>query len=165
MIQPLLDDILAETYTRADALNRLHILKDQAILRLFGRGGNGGNTQQAGLTPPTGQQIALPTSITCDNVYKIFDALEAEIKNIKTLTVFLPFEPSGQIIVALGQYLRQLFGKNFLAEVKYDPTLLAGTALVWNGIYRDCSLRKKIRDNREKITNMLKEEIHNKLKV
>ena len=71
--------------------------------------------------------------------------------------IFIPFELPEEGMAALGQRMRRLFGKNFLAEIKLDPNLLAGAALVWDGVYKDYSLREKIEDNRERIIKTLRE--------
>lgn len=160
MTQNLLDNILAKTYTQTEALSRLHALKNLLVVELFGHKDSHPSAVHA-------QETSWLVSLGKDfykhfnknNVYKIFDSLESEIKQIKPLVVFLPFELPEEGITVLGQRLRKLFGKRFLAEIKIDPTLLGGAAFVWNGVYKDYSIRKKIEDNKERIIKMLKEEI------
>lgn len=157
MTQDLLDPILAQTFTQAEALHRLSALKEAAVKKLFG-------SRQK----PAGQEDPWLSSLdpdiyrhfTKENVYKIFDTVEAEIKNIKPLTLFLPFEIPNNEVANLGIYLRKSYGKNFLMEIKPDPSLIAGAALVWNGIYKDYSLRQRITDNRQKILDTMQEFIH-----
>lgn len=150
MTQDIIDQILANTYTQADALRRIGILKDAVMGKLFGS-----------------EKIAsaqIPQNIysyfTQKNAYKLFDEIITEIKKITPLVVYLPFEIPEQELINLGIYLRKDYGKNFLIEVKYDPSLIAGTALIWNGIYKDYSIRQKIADNHEVIIEMLKDYMH-----
>ena len=152
MIQPLLDKILAQTYTQTDALNRLHALKNLLVAELFGRGKSSDRQ-----TAPVSLGKDFYKHFNRNNVYNLFDTLEEKIREIKPLVIFLPFELPEEGMAALGQRMRRLFGKNFLAEIKLDPNLLAGAALVWDGVYKDFSLREKIEDNRERIIKTLRE--------
>jgi len=162
MIKDLLDQILSQTYTQTQALARLRVLKDLVLLQLFG---HGYKKQANPLKLPPNQQtnwlVTLNQEIfknfTKDNAYQIFDELEREIRTIKPLVVCIPFELPEEGITELGQYLRKIFGKNFMAEIKIDPSLIAGTALVWNGVYKDYSIRNKISDNRDQILHIIKE--------
>lgn len=164
MIQQLLDIILSQTYTQADALSRLQALKDLILFQLFQKGKEVSDLHAPEHSnPQTAWLISIGTDFyklfNRQNVYTLFDSLEAEIKKLKPLIVYLPIDLPEEAVTELGQYTRQMFGKNFLIDLKVDPTLLAGTALVWNGIYRDYSIRKKIEDNRTDIIKMLREEI------
>lgn len=162
MPKQLLDQILSETYTQTEALDRLRSLKNLVLVQLFG---HGAKETKVDLNQPGSSQTTWLISLGADflknfnrdNVYQTFDELEKEIKSIKPLTIFLPFEMSEEALIKIGKYLRSSFGSNFLFEVKIDPELIAGTALVWNGIYKDYSVRQKIVENRGKILAMLQE--------
>lgn len=159
--QDLLDQVLATTYTLPDALSRLRTLKDLILLELFGHG----EQPNADKAPEsTGKQPGWFASLgkeffhtfTRENVYKIFDEMEVEVKKIQPLVMYLPFELPDEEMEQVGQHLRQLFGKRFLVDIKFDSKLIAGTALVWGGVYKDYSLHKKMEDNRQTILNNLK---------
>lgn len=161
MMQELLDQILLQTYTQTEALNRLRALKDLVLFELFGPN----YQKEVGLPKlPSTQQTTWLSSLdpnlfkkfTKESVYKDFDEMEKTIKEIQPLVIFMPFEISNEGINKLGEHLRKVFGKNFLAEIKIDQALIAGTALVWNGIYKDYSVRQKIAENRLQILEMMK---------
>lgn len=159
----LLDQILAQTYTKEQALIRLHVLRDLVLVKLFGKE-KAASFNKTGHHSPM-QQTSWIVSLGPDiykhfnrkNVYKIFNTLEEEITKIQPLVVYLPFEIPVNELSAVGVNLRKNYGKRFLLETKLDPSLIAGTALVWNGIYKDYSIRKKIADNRQLILKTLKE--------
>lgn len=165
MINKLLDQLLAETYTRADALSRLRALKDLFLVEMFGSAQEIKPQTSRRETP--GQHtpwiVSLGSSIrryfNRDNVYQLFDSLEEEIKKIKSLVIYLPSIMPEEGTVAIGKHLRKTYGTRFLMEIKVDPSLLAGCGLVWNGIYKDYSIRQKIDGNRTKILEMIKEEL------
>ncbi|MBI4036820.1 F0F1 ATP synthase subunit delta [Candidatus Daviesbacteria bacterium] len=147
MTQQVLDQILAETYTQTEALDKLRVLKELAVTELFGHGAKESN------------QTDFLKNFNRDNVYQIFDELEKEIRTIKPLTIFFPFEMSAAELTKVGKYLRSKFGSSFLFEARIDPNLIAGVALVWNGVYKDYSVRQKIADNQDKILAVLQEYI------
>lgn len=139
----LLNLILSNTFTPAQALNKLHQLKKKAVAVFF-------------QVSPKPDPI-LPQYINRDNVYQVFEAAEKEIKAIPALVIYLPIElPSEQLII-LGNYVRKFFNNDhFLIEVKLDPTLLAGPAFVWQGIYKDYSIRQKLLENHQAILEIIK---------
>lgn len=152
MPKQLLDQILSETYTQTEALDKLRSLKSLVLANLFSHGAK--ETKPSWLISLGADFLK---NFNRDNVYQTFNELETEIKSIKPLTIFLPFEMSEEALTKIGKYLRSSFGSNFLFEAKIDPGLIAGAALVWNGIYKDYSVRQKIVENRGKILAMLQE--------
>ncbi|OGE71743.1 hypothetical protein A2617_00795 [Candidatus Daviesbacteria bacterium RIFOXYD1_FULL_41_10] len=144
-MQQLLNQILQDNFTQDAALRTLRELKEQALLLLFG------NSQV--------KQTAWMEGITKDNAYEIFDAIEAEIKKIEPLVIYMPCDISGEKVALIGTKARQLFGNNFLLEIKSDPGLLAGPAFAWNGVYKDYSVREKLAGQKGATLWMLKEAI------
>lgn len=161
MAQDLLDVILSTAYTKIEALNRVRALREYVLGQLFG---NGKAVSKEHL--PTGQSVWLASldkdfckSFNRANVYDLLDALEEEVKKIEAIVIYLPFNLPEETVSELGQRLRLLFGPRSLAEIRTDPTLLAGAALVWKGIYKDYSLRKKIKENHQSIAGILRKEL------
>lgn len=155
----LVDQILFNTFIQTLALKRLLLLKNLAIGKLFGQK----DSAKAADAVSSEQQMWLDSldkdlfhHFTQSNVYKLFDDAEKVIKEIKPLTVYVSFDLPEKEISKIGQLLRQDYGKNFLIEIKLDPNLIAGCAFVWNGIYKDYSLRHKINENRQAVLSTLK---------
>lgn len=160
MVSQLLDAILEQTYIQVEALSRLRTLKDLILVELFGTKERAKLSNEPAAAQHTGWLTTLNQDFfkkfTRENVYDTFNQLEKEIKKIQPLIIYFPFEVTHKDFTPVGQYLRKTYGKNFLAEIKVDPTLIAGTAFVWKGIYKDYSIRKKISENREEILTSLK---------
>lgn len=172
MLYPImLDTILKNTYTKTDALKRLRILKEFVSLKLFGAEDQTetGTLKDRFLEEDLiwlnnifGQDVTkinkqdLSKQFEANNVYHQFEQWEETIKNTQTLTLYIPITIPDQSIIQVGQYLRQSYGQNFLIDLKYDPTLVAGVALVWKGVYKDYSIRQKLQQNREKVTSLIK---------
>lgn len=157
----LLDNILANNYTQGEALRRLRVLKSIMISKLFG--GSADISQKDISDIDQGWLKTMETKlidvINKKDVYKTFAQTEEQIKKIKTLVIYLPFDIPEHEIIRLGEKIRSDFGKNFLMELKYDPNLIAGAALVWNGVMKDYSVRQQINQNRQTILEAFKEYI------
>lgn len=97
------------------------------------------------------------SSINSSNLNEVFDQLETEVKRINVLTVYLPVDFDEDQQNQIGLYVQNNFSQKPLIDIKLDPTLIAGCALVWNGIYKDYSLRKRIQDNKEKLLSQMKQ--------
>ncbi|OGE37328.1 hypothetical protein A3D79_00090 [Candidatus Daviesbacteria bacterium RIFCSPHIGHO2_02_FULL_39_8] len=160
MEKKILTTILNNTYTLSQLRKRVNILKNYLTLRFFG------NSQewekQANQFDP--EEIAWLQNLdetfwqnfNKDNVYPIFEEIEKNLAKANILNVYLPFETNSQIAATLGQYMRKLFDRVILFDIKLDPSLIAGCALSWQGIYKDYSLRKKIADNRIQLMESFK---------
>lgn len=94
---------------------------------------------------------ALVSQITQTNFNKIFTTLDTKVASLKVLLIYVSFDMSDPTITMLGALLRSSYGPQFLFDVRYDPSLLGGCALVWNGVYHDYSLKKSIDENKDKI--------------
>ncbi|OGE64836.1 hypothetical protein A3I48_04475 [Candidatus Daviesbacteria bacterium RIFCSPLOWO2_02_FULL_36_7] len=150
----ILSIILKDTYSLSQLKHRLRILKSSLLKAFFG----GENltfspTQLSWLK-------SLPTEFyqkfNKDNVYQIFTEIEKEISKLKTLTIYLTFEPDELTLTQLGAYVRTNFGPNFLLDIKLKPDLIAGPALVWKGIYKDYSLKAKLEARKAEILQEFK---------
>lgn len=153
----LLDKILLGTYTYTDALRRVRTLKQYLLNQVFASAlTNFSAASEADNAWLSGLGAEVYSQFTQQNIYTLSDQLEAEIKKITPLIMYLPFEiPMGEV-VRVGMKLRQEHGKRFLVEFRIDPNLIAGPALVWNSIYKDYSIRAKIEENRSQILDIIK---------
>lgn len=86
-----------------------------------------------------------------NNITQNIAELEKKISQLQLLTVYLPFEVNDEAVKLIGGMARKLFNPKLFLDIKYDPTLLAGCALSWKGIYKDYSLKKKIEERKTEI--------------
>jgi F0F1-type ATP synthase delta subunit len=78
--------------------------------------------------------------------------LDSKINKVNIVTVYLAFEMPNEEIVKLAQNIRTTLKSTVtFLEIKKDANLLAGMALVYKGVYKDYSLRKKLEDQKEKL--------------
>lgn len=103
------------------------------------------------LEKPTIETLTLPNNISKTNITALFERFEEKIKTINPLTVMLANPIPDTQIEALTTSLRKKNGSEFFLDIKYDPSLIGGCALVYNGIYKDYSLKKTLEENKEKI--------------
>lgn len=156
MEEKLLATIINQSFTQAEALRHLRSLKEFLVNKLFTSGGK--------TTEPVEEENAWILALGEEflkqfdkkNIYRLFEETEATIKKIPLLVIYVAVEIPESEVTALGTKIRQTYGNEFLLEIKLDPGLIAGASLVWNGVYKDYSIRKKIADNREIILNSLK---------
>lgn len=147
----ILNTILKDTFSLSLLKHRLNILKTNLIKTFFGS-----NTEELSLSAEDLNWLkSLPLSFyqqfNKDNVYKIFSDLETEIVKLKVLTMHLTFEPDEATLGQIGIFARKTFDPILLLDIKLNPSLIAGTALVWKGTYRDYSLLAKIEEKKPEI--------------
>lgn len=156
----ILATILNTTYTLSELRKRVNILKNYLTLKLFGdiaqweKQLNQFNPDEVAWLQSLEKSFL--DSFNKDNVNPIFESIEKSLSQINILNIYLPFETNSQINTSLGLYLRKLFSRIILIDTKFDPNLIAGCALSWQGIYRDYSLRKRITDNKDQLLQSFK---------
>jgi F0F1-type ATP synthase delta subunit len=77
---------------------------------------------------------------------KIFiDGLVSFLKNVRKVEMTLAFHPTRSQVTRVVSWIRsQLKLEAVVIEIKYDPKLIGGAILIWNGEYRDLTLKKKL---------------------
>ncbi len=143
MNDEIINTILKETYSVAELTHKISILKSYVLDSLF--------TSQSKiifLEKDLAWLKSLPPAFwqnfTKDNVYDLFSELEKQKNNLKVLTIYLSFDPDENALSQINAMARKEFTSFSLLDVKFDPNLIAGAALVWKGIYKDYSLRAQI---------------------
>lgn len=141
--------ILKDTYSLSQLNHRVRILKSSLLKAFFG-----GENLSYSLTDLNWLK-SLPNSFyqkfNKENVYQIFTDLEKQISNLKTLIIYLTFEPDETTLAQVGTHVRNSFGLTLLLDIKLDPNLIAGAALSWNGVYKDYSLRSQLQAKKEEL--------------
>ena len=155
----IMDEVLAfilkDTFTLISLKHRVRILKSYLDEKLFGK------TEKELLESSDRDWLnSLPSQLlekfNKDNLLSQTSELENKLKELKVLTLYLAFEVTDQAAYSLGARARALFNPTLLLDIKFNPSLVAGCALVWKGIYKDYSLRSRIDQNHEQILSSLK---------
>lgn len=150
----ILTMILKDTYSLIQLKHRLNLLKNYLTEYYFA-------TAKTDFIPKDSAWLkslapAFWQNFTKDNINDILIQLDKDIANLKILIVYLTFEPDDETLTQIGSYARRLFGNSIILDIKYDPNLIAGTALVWKGIYKNYSLYSKLEQNKELILQSFK---------
>jgi len=152
----ILDTILTDTFTLSQLKLRLRILKSNLLKTFFAGSQELEQTSLEELNWLKSLPVSFYQQFNKDNIYKIFSELEEADKKLAVVTIYLTFEPDDEATKAIGTAARKTFGKTLLLDIKYDPKLIAGCALVWKGVYKDYSLRAKIEERKEQILQHFK---------
>jgi hypothetical protein len=152
----VLDQILQTTFTKQDLSHRAKILHDYIQGSLFGK-------QNVLETLSANDQTWLKSlppdffkQFNKKNVIKIFEDLDQEIKKISPLIIYLSIESNYELVEQISSWLRKNLTTKTIIEIKYDPLIIGGCALVYKGIYKDYSLRSKVDQNKDKILTEFK---------
>lgn len=156
MENEILQIILQNTFTKLALKHRLRALKSHLEKGLYGA-----QTSQPSPTTEDIQYLAtLPKDLfgkfNKDNLSSTFARTEDLVNKLPTLTMYLPFETDDVINLQIGSFARITFGKIIILETKYDPTLIAGCAFSWNGIYKDYSLKARLEERKADILESFK---------
>ena len=150
----ILPIILKDTYCLTQFKHRLNILKSYFLQTFFGGPKTILNQKDEdflkSLPPLFFQQF------NKDNVYNMFNDIENQIKKLPALTIYLTFAADDQTLSQIGSFVRKAYNPSLMLDVKLDPNLIAGAALVWKGIYRDYSLRTGIEQKKAEILQSFK---------
>lgn len=149
----LLSIILKDTYSLTQLKHRLNVLKSYFLQTFFGNLNKLGQKDESFLK-------SLPESFynefNKDNVYNLFNDLENQISKLPSLTIYLSFEADDQTLSQIGEFARKTYNPLLMLDVKLDPNLIAGAALSWKGVYKDYSLRVKLKEKETEITQSFK---------
>lgn len=151
----ILQKILESTYTLSQLKHRVRALHEYLSAKLF-----------APQNPPQlepGDSAWVNSlgndflgQLNKDNINKIFTGLDAYIRQLKPLIIYIAFESTDESNNQVGKMLRKEFTGHKIFDVKIDPKLIAGCALSLNGVYKDYSLRVKIENEKGKILESFK---------
>lgn len=145
----ILSNILNNTYTIGDLKTRIRALKSRLNHQIFGSPPVEENPDIASWLNGLGEDFY--QLFNKDNVSAKLLKLEQEATKIEPLILYLAFEPDEKQIKELGIWTRQNINPAIILDIKYNPELIAGAAIVWKGNFRDYSLRYTIDQNKQQI--------------
>lgn len=161
MEEQLLQVITQETYTLTRLKSRVRILKNFLIAKIFQSqeqiDADLSAEDQKWLSALDQNTIA---QINKDNVYELFTSIEKKIDSLPVIVMYLPFDAPEIEVAKYGTKARQNFGTSILLDIKYDPTLIAGCALVWKGVYKDYSIKSVLKEKHDEIMSSFRETLN-----
>lgn len=158
MITPgqILDSISKQSQTYYQLVRRVRTIKENLEKKLYGK-----TIQQEEVSGDDQQWLnSLDESFwgnfSRENFSQVFESVDQDILKIIPLVIYTAFEVSPNQIKELSGFIKEKFGENMLIELRYDPTLIAGCALVWKGNYKDYSLRSRIEESKREVFSTFK---------
>lgn len=164
MEEQLLNKILEETFTLEVFKRRYQALKIELQNRIYGSGKLSGEEAQDLVASPLRNSDPLDkhwlesfdpkmlSEVTNDQFNSIKLYIDTFINNIPPLSIYFVFLPEPPQIKEVGNWLRKnLNNPKLIFDIKVDPSLIGGCAVVYKGVYRDYSLKAKISEHKEEI--------------
>ena len=91
-----------------------------------------------------------------ETFYQSIGKIEQLVSQIKPLTIYISFPADEESIKNIGIKVRETYSQKVVIDLKYDPDLIGGCAFIWNGVYRDYSIRNTLKLDREKLLESFK---------
>lgn len=162
--------ILAKTYTRADYLRRISLIREYLESRFF-------KDNPENFTVFLGFQKASHHDhdalnlldehffnlFTRENLYPVINALTESLKSLPVLTVYLAIIIDDYLVDELGVWFRKKLHPELIMEIHCNPSLVSGLAYVWNNKYHDLSLRYFFSKKEEIINKIIEDYAKNQL--
>lgn len=175
-LSPLSSQFLARVYTKNQGLKALRTIRDFVNYYFFELNEPSldfkavySEFQVKNLSKMSNQymsdEMKFITSLG-EDFFKLFEKtsvanqlqeLEQTLSNAKLVMLEVPFDIPESEIMAMSYWFRKTLGPNSLFEINFDPSLVGGCTISYNGKFQDYSLRKKISENKEKIVNTLRD--------
>lgn len=151
----ILTTILTNTYTANELRHRLIILRTYLEKKLFGNI-IPGDFSPEDLNWLNSLEENFYLKFTKENLYSNFKDLENKISGLPHLTLYLAFETGPAQIEKISEWFKKNSTTRFIFDINLDPDLLGGVAIVYNGVYKDYSLRAKIQEQSQTILTEFK---------
>jgi hypothetical protein len=115
-------------------------------------------------------------AITAENIRQVFakegidkrkylDEIEELVMKMPNVSLILAFEPSEGAVERFYTRISEATGRQVLLDVVYEPQIIGGAVIIFNGRYRDFSFKKifeaEFEKGRSKILELEKNEIAN----
>jgi hypothetical protein len=151
----LLPVILKNTYTLGQFKKRLRLLQDS-----FQQGFFNGPAFKPQSAEDENWLKSLPKEFmdffNKENLSQTLASLTTQVATLPTITIYLAFEATDEALEQIGLKARSVFGENYLLDIKYNPSLIAGCSLSFKGRLKDYSLHAKILENKQAILDSFK---------
>lgn len=88
-----------------------------------------------------------------------FETLKDLIKKFKVIKLVMAFDPSLETIENIHEFVSENIGIGYVLDIEKDESVLAGAIVMFNGKYKDLTLRKSLEEtfklNRSVILNSI----------
>ena len=85
--------------------------------------------------------------------------LKEKINNLREVDLVLAYEPSSEMLNTLSGYLREATQENVVLNLNFDPHLIGGVQIIFDGQFRDYSFKrifeKEFEESRNRILELL----------
>lgn len=156
MEERILNEILKETFTLDSLRKRVQVLKVILERQIYRPQENAGDAKsdiemrEAKWLEKFDKELL--TGMTSNMYSSLVEKIDKFVAGINSLTVYFVFIPDEKQIKEVGTWLRtNLDQPRLVFDFKTDPSLIGGCAFVYNGVYKDYSLRARISDHKEQI--------------
>ena len=72
------------------------------------------------------------------------ETLKLLIQKFKIIKLILAFDPAYQTIEKIHDYISENIGIGYILDIEIDETVLGGSVVIFNGKYKDFTLRKSL---------------------
>lgn len=150
MEEKILDELLKDTYTLEDFRKRYFALKKVVEGDLYHKTDELAEESKGELLE--GFDKSLIKDLKSGDYSRINEYIEDFMRGTQALSIYFVFVPEDKQIKEIGGWLRNnLKNPRLVFQVKVDPALIGGCAIAYKGVYKDYSLRAKIKDNKTRL--------------
>jgi hypothetical protein len=155
MEEKILDKILITTYTLSSLKRRLKALKSRLSEQYYGGDTNKEMVEDEKLWLNT-YGVQFLSEFQKETFYQTMGKIEQLVQKITPFTIYLAFEPAEEQVNQIGTKVREMFTQKLIIDIKLDPEIIGGSAFIWNGVYKDYSIRNTLKMDREKLLQSFK---------
>lgn len=94
-------------------------------------------------------------SFTIKNVYERIEALKNIVKDFPSLTLYVPVPLTSVQLEPIGVWCRGHILSGLMLDIKIDPTVVGGCALVYNNTYHDISFSYFVEKERQALVKLV----------
>ena len=144
----LLKTIIDSSYLKADVLRRTRIVREYLEQQFYTPGDkknlkdfladSKASEADVEVIEKWGQEFF--KSFTKENAYDVLEKVNAMVKDLPTMNLYVPVELASDETPKLGKWVRDNVSKDVLIELHVDSSTIGGCALAWDGVYSDYSL-------------------------
>lgn len=102
----------------------------------------------------------LDKEVSPSKIKELLNELSERLKKLKVLELTLAFEPTQEEIFNIYNWVKENLGDDVILDIKLDKSILGGAIIVFEGLYKDYTVKKQLEEvfekKREEIINLVK---------